>query len=181
MGGQEKQYKLLFSGPVGAGKTTAISSISDISPIETDVNASDEVKQKKQTTTVALDYGVLKLDDETKIHLYGTPGQVRFKFMWEILSEGSLGLVLLFDNIAAEPLHELRMFVAAYKDFITPTNLVVGITKMDVERSVSRMDYHAELRKMGLNPPVFEVDARDKKDISFLVQTLLYTLDPRTK
>ena len=53
---------------------------------------------RKGQTTVAMDYGTLQLDAQTKVHLYGTPGQERFDFMWEILAQGGLGLVLLLDN-----------------------------------------------------------------------------------
>ena len=54
--------------------------------------------QRKLPPTVAMDYGVIRLDEDTKVHLYGTPGQERFNFMWEILSKGSMGLILLLDN-----------------------------------------------------------------------------------
>ncbi|RKZ90665.1 MAG: GTP-binding protein, partial [Gammaproteobacteria bacterium] len=85
-------YKIIFTGPVGAGKTTAITSISDVPPVGTDASASDMTKKRKGSTTVAMDYGILKLDGGEQIHLYGTPGQERFDFMWEILTTGGLGL-----------------------------------------------------------------------------------------
>ena len=75
------QYKIIFTGPVGAGKTTAITSISDVPLIKTDEAASDMTKQRKAETTVAMDYGIMNLKDNEKIHLYGTPGQERFDFM----------------------------------------------------------------------------------------------------
>ncbi len=71
-------YKIIFTGPVGAGKTTAISSLSDIPVLGTDEMASDMTVHRKQTTTVAMDYGLMKLDAGERIHLYGTPGQERF-------------------------------------------------------------------------------------------------------
>jgi signal recognition particle receptor subunit beta len=86
------QYKIIFTGPVGVGKTTAIQSISDVPPIKTDAAAGDMTKARKSETTVAMDYGIMHLDDGEKIHLYGTPGQERFDFMWDILSVGGLGL-----------------------------------------------------------------------------------------
>ena len=91
-------YKIIFAGPVGAGKTTAVAAASDIPPVRTDAAASDEVRDIKPQTTVALDYGAMKLGDGSTIHLYGTPGQERFDFMWEILTEGGIALVLLIDN-----------------------------------------------------------------------------------
>src|SRR5690606_3823761 len=78
-------YKILFTGPVGAGKTTAITSLSDTPPVLTESLASDGTMRRKPTTTVALDYGVMRLSVKDQLHLYGTPGQERFDFMWDIL------------------------------------------------------------------------------------------------
>jgi GTPase SAR1 family protein len=101
------QYKLLFTGPVGAGKTTAIASLSDEAPIKTDVVASDMTRRFKPETTVALDYGVMRLPAGGKLHLYGTPlygtpGQERFDFMWEILTTGGVGLIVLLRQALLE-------------------------------------------------------------------------------
>ena len=68
-------YKIIFAGPVGAGKTTSIASISDIEPLETEENATDEVRHLKEKTTVAMDYGLITLASGEHIHLYGVPGQ----------------------------------------------------------------------------------------------------------
>ena len=76
-----KENKIIFTGPVGVGKTTAISALSDEPPVQTDASASDITLVRKGYTTVAMDYGVIHLDEETKVHLYGTPGQERFNFM----------------------------------------------------------------------------------------------------
>lgn len=81
-------HKIIFTGPVGAGKTTAITSISDVPTLRTDEIASDMTKNRKSETTVAMDYGILNLGNGERVHLYGTPGQERFNFMWDILTEG---------------------------------------------------------------------------------------------
>jgi signal recognition particle receptor subunit beta len=104
------QYKIIFTGPVGAGKTTAINSISDLPPVKTDAAASDMTKSKKSATTVAMDYGVMNLPGGEKLHLYGTPGQERFDFMWDILVTGGIGLVLLLDNTRADPFVDMKFF-----------------------------------------------------------------------
>ena len=77
------ERKIIFAGPVGAGKTTAIDTISDIPVVSTEQAASDEVALRKSNTTVAMDYGVLNLDDGLRVHLYGAPGQDCFDFMWK--------------------------------------------------------------------------------------------------
>jgi uncharacterized protein len=171
-------YKIIFSGPVGAGKTTAITSISDEPPVTTDESASDMTKERKPATTVALDYGVMLLDGGDRIHLYGTPGQERFDFMWDILTTGGIGLVLLLDNTRADPFQDMRFFLDAFKNFIDETKVVIGVTQMDLSAAPSIDEYHFQLREHDINPPIFEVDAREKSDVSLLVQSLLYSLDP---
>lgn len=171
-------YKIIFTGPVGAGKTTAITSISDVAPISTDASASDMTRQRKSATTVAMDYGILKLDKGETLHLYGTPGQERFDFMWEILTEGGIGLVLLLDNSRTDPFQDLRFFLGAFRDFIEQTGLVIGVTQMDVSTRPAIKDYHRQLIATGLKPPVFAVDARVREDVSLLVQALLFSMDP---
>jgi uncharacterized protein len=172
------QYKIIFTGPVGAGKTTAIHSISDLPPIKTDAAASDMAKSKKSATTVAMDYGVMNLPGGEKIHLYGTPGQERFDFMWDILVTGGIGLILLLDNTRADPFVDMKFFLDAFNKFIDDTAVAIGVTQMDVSAKPTLDNYHAQLSNMGLKLPVFAVDARVRNDVSILIQSLLYTLDP---
>ncbi|MGY6277122.1 GTP-binding protein [Methylomonas sp. MgM2] len=174
------QYKIIFTGPVGAGKTTAISSISDSPLVKTEASASDMTKNRKSSTTVAMDYGVMNLDGGEKIHLYGTPGQERFDFMWDILTTGGIGLILLLDNTRADPFQDMRFFLEAFDKFIKSTAVAIGVTQMDLSNHPTIADYHQQLRAMGvkMKPPVFAVDAREYNDVSLLVQSLLYSLDP---
>ncbi|CCE24146.1 GTP-binding protein [Methylotuvimicrobium alcaliphilum] len=172
------QYKIIFTGPVGAGKTTAIQSISDIAPIKTDAAASDMTKSRKAATTVAMDYGVMNLAGGEKLHLYGTPGQERFDFMWDILTSGGIGLILLLDNTRTDPFQDMRFFLEAFSDFIEKTQVAIGVTQMDLSSRPVINDYHKKLKEMDMNIPVFTVDARVKNDVSLLIQALLYSLDP---
>lgn len=172
------QYKIIFTGPVGAGKTTAINTISDVPPVKTDAAASDMTKNRKASTTVAMDYGVMNLAGGEKIHLYGTPGQERFDFMWDILTVGGIGLVLLIDNTRADPFQDMKFFLDAFGKFINDTSVAIGVTQMDLSSKPTIDDYHIQLQSFGLKPPVFAVDAREKNDVSLLVQALLYSLDP---
>jgi len=172
------QYKIIFTGPVGAGKTTAISSISDVPPIKTDASASDMTKSRKASTTVAMDYGIMNLPDGEKIHLYGTPGQERFDFMWDILVTGGIGLVLLLDNTRADPFQDMKFFLETFDKFIGQTTVAIGVTQMDLSAKPTIDDYHVQLHELGIKPPVFAVDARVKSDVSVLIQALLYSLDP---
>ena len=171
-------HKIIFTGPVGAGKTTAICALSDIPPISTDENASDMTKQRKSSTTVAMDYGIMNLDRSERIHLYGTPGQERFDFMWDILTEGGIGLVLLINNSRPDPFQDMRFFLNAFTDFIKETRVVIGVTRMDTNQYPTIADYHLQLEHEALKLPIFEVDARERRDVSLLIQALLYSLDP---
>ncbi len=171
-------YKIIFTGPVGAGKTTAINAISDVKTISTDVKASDETRNMKQSTTVAMDYGVMKLSDNEQIHIYGTPGQERFDFMWDILTAGGIGLVLLINNSVKDPFADVRFFLNAFGQFITETKVVIGITKTDKQPLPSTSDYHREFGQLTKNIPIFEVDARNPDDIALLIEALLFSIDP---
>ena len=168
-------YKLVFAGPVGAGKTTAIQSLSDIEVVRTEANASDDVKTLKKTTTVAMDYGLMKLASGDQVRLYGTPGQKRFDFMWDILTENALGLVLMLRGNSPDPVADLRTYVTEFRDFIDRTSVVVGINQggWQTRQMVSR-----ELVAMGLPPTAMDTDARSRAHMATLVKALIYGIDP---
>jgi signal recognition particle receptor subunit beta len=172
------QHKIIFSGPVGAGKTTAISAVSDIPPISTDVRPTDATRQLKATTTIAMDYGLLRLGEDERVHLYGTPGQDRFSFMRHLLAEGAIGLILLITNARPTPLADLAEFVDSFREMISETALAVGVTGMDVRRNPGLDEYRRALAHIGVTAPVFEVDARRRHDIALLIQALLLSIDP---
>ena len=170
--------KIIFTGPVGAGKTTAIDAISDIRTITTDEHASDMTKSRKPQTTVAMDYGLIRLSENERVHLYGTPGQERFDFMWDILTKGGIGLILLLDNTRKDPFRDMKFYTNAFRSFIEQEQMVVGITRMDLQRKPGLNDYRNWLDELGMPAPIFEVDARSRKDVTALIQALLYSLDP---
>ena len=122
-------YKIIFTGPVGSGKSTEINSISDMPVISTEQLATDHVKDRKETTTVALDYGMIKLGDGENIHLYGTPGQERFNFMWDILIDNAIGIIILVDSANTDPLGDLSFFLKTFESFIGSNAVAVGITR----------------------------------------------------
>lgn len=171
-------YKILFTGPVGAGKTTAIASLSDTPPVSTESVATDDAAGRKQTTTVAMDYGVMRLSVTDQLHLYGTPGQERFDFMWEILQQGALGLIVMVDNAGADPIDDLRRFASAYRPFVEATALAVGVTRTDLRPTPSIEEYAEVLVGMGMQAPIFRIDARRRHEVALLVEALLFTLEP---
>jgi signal recognition particle receptor subunit beta len=167
--------KLLFAGPPGAGKTTAIAAISDFPPVNTDVTATDEVAELKEATTAAMDYGELTLAPDQKVFLYGTPGQVRFDFMWKILSTGSLGLIILIDNTSRDPLADLGLYVDHFRELIDRAAGVVGITRFQTGPALG--EYFELLERKGCVMPILEVDARNRTDVLRLLDAFLSVLE----
>ncbi|MDQ3059289.1 MAG: GTP-binding protein [Pseudomonadota bacterium] len=161
------EWGILFMGPVGAGKTQAIQSISDIEVVNTDVLATDEVRQTKSHTTVSMDVGVMYLPGNDRLRLYGAPGQDRFDFMWDILLPQVKGVALLLNHASPDPLRELEHYLQAISERVPGDRLplVIGVTHVDENREVPLSFYEDYLYKekivfCGVTPPVIEVDAR---------------------
>lgn len=169
-------YKLIIAGPVGAGKTEAIKGLSDKPIVTTEEIASDEVAQKKRTTTVAMDYGVMKLDSGEQVRLYGTPGQRRFDFMWEILSENALGLLLLLNATEPDPVADLHYYLDAFAPLIKSSALVVGITHSENIAWDLHDNLSQALVSRGIAANVRTVDARDAEQMRELVRSLIYMI-----
>ena len=169
--------KIIFAGPVGAGKTTAIGSISEIPPVGTDVKCTDESANIKEKTTVAMDYSYITLEDGSRIHLYGTPGQDRFDFMWQTLSKDGIGLILLINRDHPDPLTQLDFYLNAFSEFIQDTGVVIGLTKSDINDKYDLNQFQEFLYQRQQVYPVFDVDARSADDIKILVHALLAVLN----
>ena len=167
-----RQHRIIFTGPVGSGKTTAIQTLSDIPPIKTDVVSSDGSKKLTARTTVAMDYGMMSVGDSDKLHFYGTPGQERFDFMWDILTAGGMGLILLLDNTKKDPFQDMHFYLNAFGQYISDTKVVIGVTQMDINGKPNLEDYHNQFNNLMIKPAVFSIDARVKNDVLKLVQAL---------
>jgi signal recognition particle receptor subunit beta len=177
-------WSILFAGPVGAGKTQAIRTASDIEVVSTEAAASDETLLLKDETTVAMDMGMVRLDSADRIRLLGAPGQDRFDFMWEILLEQSRGLVLLIDHSRQSALDDLRFYVQqlAQRADTRWTPWVVGVTHVDTCPSADLRPYRKLVQEFpqpgGLGPvPVMEVDARNRRDVRALLLALTSMLE----
>src|SRR5512139_3653877 len=139
--------KMVITGPFSAGKTEFIRSISEIDVVTTDENISAESAEfgTKSQTTVAMDFGRITVDDDLVLYLFGTPGQRRFDFMWEILSEGMLGFVVMVDSTRPETFREARRILETFHAY-APTPYVVAANKQDVEDAWSPGDLRIALR-----------------------------------
>ncbi|HNZ87753.1 MAG TPA: ATP/GTP-binding protein [Methanofastidiosum sp.] len=89
--------KIIITGPFNSGKTELVKTLSDIKVVETEEKLGNEKISNKTNTTVVMDFGRTSLNDNI-IYLYGTPGQERFDFMWEILSNNMLGFIVMIDS-----------------------------------------------------------------------------------
>jgi len=165
------EFKIVFTGPMGAGKTTAIAAISEVEPVRTEVENTDRVAHAKESTTVGFDFGRITLADGSVVRLYGTPGQVRYRFMWDILGRGAAGVIVLLD--AGEPgaLVQLDVFVDAFIPHVAHGALVVGVGRTDAPNTPSTDAFAARLDARGLVAPALSAAAREQGGVMARVRT----------
>ena len=170
------ELKILICGTAGAGKTTAIRAVSEIAPVSTDVRNTDAAVDKA-LTTAGMDYGELTLDNGEKLYLYGTPGQERFDFMWNILSHGALGVVLLIDNSRPDPLGDLDTYINALSATLRTTACVVAVCRMDRHGRPDLEGFALHLQSRGLLCPVVPADVRERAQLVALIELLLLQIE----
>ena len=172
--GGTRSVKIVVTGPFGAGKTSLISTISEIDVLSTEKGVTDGVRGAKTKTTVAMDFGRLSIDDELALYLFGTPGQKRFDFMWEILAEGMLGFVVLVDAGSVANSAEAAEILRFFRDS-ADVPFVVAVNKWDadpvaaVEGVRRTLDLPAEVRMVACN-------ALERDSVKAVLLELLYAV-----
>ncbi len=170
-----RKIKIVIAGPFAAGKTQFINTVSDIRTVATERKTSTaSEKNVKDYTTVAMDFGKIKIDDKNELYLFGTPGQSRFDFMWEILGEGALGIIVLVDSTDPKTFHEARKIINFFQSRF-PVPIVVGANKQDLPNAWTPDDVKFALditEEEGI--PVIPLSAKDKEQVK---ETLLALLD----
>src|SRR5665648_77030 len=166
--------KIVVTGPFSAGKTEFIRSVSEIDVVSTERKISAESEKIKESTTVAMDFGRITVDDDLVLYLFGTPGQRRFDFMWEILSEGMLGFIVMVDSTRPETFREARSILETFRAY-APTPYVVAANKQDIEDAWDIEDMRHALR---LNPEVklLPCVATDRASVKKVLLELLYSI-----
>jgi len=166
--------KMVVTGPFSSGKTEFIRSISEIDMVSTERKISSEAEKIKATTTVAMDFGRITVDEDLVLYLFGTPGQKRFDFMWEILSEGMLGFVVMVDSTRPETFREARSILETFRAY-APTPYVVTANKQDCPDAWDIDDMRIALR---LDPAIkfLPCVATDKEKVKTVLLELLYTI-----
>ncbi|MCI0709161.1 MAG: ATP/GTP-binding protein [Chloroflexi bacterium] len=168
--------KMVITGPFSAGKTEFIKSISEIEVVstESDIHSEAEAMEKDQTT-VAMDFGRITVDDDLVLYLFGTPGQRRFDFMWEILAEGMLGFVVMVDSAKPETFKEARSILDTFRAY-APTPYVVAANKQDHPDAWQPDDLRIALRIEDDNVKLLPCVARDKETVKEVLLELLYSI-----
>ncbi len=166
--------KMVITGPFSSGKTEFIRSISEIEVVSTERDITTPAEQVKDQTTVAMDFGRITVDDDLVLYLFGTPGQRRFDFMWEILAEGMLGFVVMVDSSKPETFREAKSILETFRAY-APTPYVVAANKQDHPDAWSPEDLRIALRiedGVKLLPCV----ALDKESVKTVLLELLYSI-----
>src|SRR5574341_365531 len=166
--------KMVVTGPFSSGKTAFVGAISEIDVVSTERSISSEAEKVKEQTTVAMDFGRITVGEYLVLYLFGTPGQRRFDFMWEILSEGMLGFVVLVDSSRPETFREAKSILETFRAY-APTPYVVAANKQDLPDAWTIDDLRIALRlEDGIK--MLPCVASNKEDVKNILLELLYSI-----
>jgi uncharacterized protein len=168
--------KIVVAGGFGAGKTTFVGSVSEIVPLTTEAVMTDAsvgiddiaATPSKSTTTVAMDFGRLTLEDDLILYLFGTPGQHRFWFMWDDLVRGAIGAVVLADTRRlADSFAPVDFFEDRRLPFVVGLNCFDGVLHHDIPEVRAAIGLEDDV-------PIVPCDARDRESVK---QTLIILVE----
>jgi signal recognition particle receptor subunit beta len=169
-----RPFKIVVTGPFAAGKTTLIKTISEVAIVGTERNVSDETQSTKPKTTVAMDFGRITFADDLSLFLFGTPGQRRFEVMWEILSEGMIGFILLVNAGDWRSVEEASHILDQFRRY-AEVPYVIGITHLDDAGETLEVvsGKVRETLELPERIAVLECDPRQREDVKTLMLHIL--------
>lgn len=167
-----RHYKVVITGPFAAGKTTFINTITEIAPVQTEAKIIENNElTEKDSTTVAMDFGRITFDGEKVLHIFGTPGQFRFNYMWSVLVKDALGIIILIDSGDPSAIGDAKDMLNFFR-VKTDAPLVVALNNFEGKKILAI----EELRKRLSIPkriPVIECNAKDKESVKTVLLYLL--------
>lgn len=170
-----KLYKLVVTGAFNAGKTTFVKTLSEIDPINTDKTNHSRIENKiKTTTTVAMDYGKVKINQHSSVHLFGTPGQDRFDFMREILAEEMHGFIFLVDSTDHHRLEQASELLRVFKG---QKNVPFLLAANKADKKGLNSEEIRQALKLSARQPVVSCIATDKKSARAVVEHLIAMIE----
>jgi small GTP-binding protein len=170
-----QQIKVVVTGPFGAGKTQFINTISEIDVVTTERKISvPEKRERKEQTTVAMDFGRITIKKDLVLELFGTPGQRRFDFMFPILSKGMWGFVVMVDSADRQSFSQAREVLDAF-DGLSSAPRVIAANKQDAKGALAPDQLRKALH-IGQNVPVLPCIATKKDSVREVLLGLLSSM-----
>jgi len=172
---RSRTTKIVVTGPYDAGKTTFIRTISEITVLSTERAVSDADPATTSRTTVAMDFGRITVGSNIALYLFGTPGQERFEFMWDILAEGMLGFILLVDADRPASITEARRIRDHFMELADVPSIVV-VNKIDDRDADEVIDDVRGQLDLPDDAVVITADARDREEVKQALLAFLHTV-----